>query len=238
MNWSLMIDSLPTILHGLLLTLLLTVIVMVLSSIAGIAVALARSSRFRVIRSVVHVYVEFFRATPLLVQLVYVYFALPLIGIRLPVFIAAVVTFTLHYTAFMSEVYRAGIDGVPKGQRDAAAALGMSDRKMYLVIILPQAFRSVLPVLGNYLVQLFKDTSLASVITLQEMLFAGQIIAARTFDYFSVYTLVFALYFVIGYPAILAVRWLERSVARGYGGTPVPNTQIAMTGASLGVVDS
>jgi ABC-type amino acid transport system permease subunit len=157
-----------------------------------------------------------FRSTPLLVQLVYIYFALPLIGIRFPAFVAAVVALSLHYTAFMSEVYRAGIEGIPKGQTDAATALGMSKRKMYTVVVLPQATRAVLPVLGNYLIQLFKDTSLASVITLQELLFAGQIIAARTFDYFTIYTLVFVVYFLIGYPAILGVRWLERKVARGY----------------------
>jgi His/Glu/Gln/Arg/opine family amino acid ABC transporter permease subunit len=216
MNWSLMQESLPAVLQGLKITILLTVIVMAISLVAGIVVALARLSRFRLLRAIVHAYVELFRSTPLLVQLVYIYFALPLIGIRFPAFVAAVVALSLHYTAFMSEVYRAGIEGIPKGQTDAATALGMSKRKMYTVVVLPQATRAVLPVLGNYLIQLFKDTSLASVITLQELLFAGQIIAARTFDYFTIYTLVFVVYFLIGYPAILGVRWLERKVARGY----------------------
>jgi polar amino acid transport system permease protein len=214
-------------LRGLGITVLLTVIVMAISLLAGVLVAIARLSRFRILRIFLHAYVELFRSTPLLVQLVYIYFALPLIGIKLPAFTAAVVALALHYTAFMSEVYRAGIEGIPKGQVDAAKALGMSEKKMYLVVVLPQAFRAVLPVLGNYLIQLFKDTSLASVITLQELLFAGQNIAARTFDYFTVYTLVFVLYFVIGYPAILGVRRLEKRVGQGYGGKTDMGTRVS-----------
>lgn len=210
LNYELMASSLPMLLKGLLLTVELTLVVIVLALILGIPVAIGRLSKYRILRIVLHAYVELFRATPLLVQLVFIYFALPTLGLTLDAFEAAIIGFTLHYTAYISEVYRAGILGVPKGQFMAVRALGMSSFTAYRVIILPQAVRLVIPALGNYWVQLFKDSSLASVITLQELLFTGEIIASRTFEYFSMYAIVFVLYFCVGYPAIWGVHLLER----------------------------
>jgi His/Glu/Gln/Arg/opine family amino acid ABC transporter permease subunit len=218
MSLSLARESLTTLLAGLVITVELTLIVIVISLLAGIPVALARMSKRRLVRAPVTAYVELFRATPLLLQLIYIYYALPLAGIRFPPFLAAVVGLSLNYTAYLSEVYRSGIQAVPKGQWDAAAALGMPGRTGFIRIVLPQAVRTVIPALGNYGVALFKDTSLASVITLQELLFSGQIIAARSFDYFTIYTVVFVMYLIVGYIAILGVRWLERRAARGYRG--------------------
>jgi polar amino acid transport system permease protein len=160
--------------------------------------------------------VQLVRATPLLIQLIYIYFALPFAGIHLDPFLAAFVGLTLNVTAYLSEVYRSGIEAVPKGQRDAAAALGMRPWVITARVVLPQAIRIVIPALGNYMVSLFKDTSLAAVITVQELLFTGQIIAARNYDYFTIYTLVFVLYFAVGYPAIRLVMLIENRVKRGY----------------------
>jgi ABC-type amino acid transport system permease subunit len=170
----------------------------------------------RLIRFPVDAYVEVTRATPLLLQLIYIYYVLPSIGIRLPGIVCAVIGLTFNYTAYMSEVYRGGIKAVAQGQWLAAAALGMTDSLAFRRIILPQAVRIVIPTLGNYFISLFKDTALCSVIGIQELLFKGTIISARTFQYFTVYTLTAILYFSVGYPAALFVRWLERITSRGY----------------------
>jgi His/Glu/Gln/Arg/opine family amino acid ABC transporter permease subunit len=209
-------DAFITLLVGLKLTVELTVTSGAASLVAGVFVALARMSRFWPVRLLVSGYVQLVRATPLLIQLIYIYYALPFIGIRLDPFLAAFVGLTLNVTAYLSEVYRSGIEAVPRGQRDAAAALGMRPWVITARVVLPQAVRIVIPALGNYMVSLFKDTSLAAVITLQELLFKGQIIAARTYDYFTIYTLVFALYFAVGYPSIRLVIWLEKRTKRGY----------------------
>ena len=125
---------------------------------------------------------------------------------------------SLHYAAYLSEVFRGGIQSIPKGQSEAALSLGLSSWLTFRKVVLPQAFRVVLPTLGNYLISLFKDTSLASVVTVQELMFSGQIIAARNFQYFTVYTVTAILYFAVCYPSGLAVRYLEEYTRRGWGG--------------------
>jgi ABC-type amino acid transport system permease subunit len=134
----------------------------------------------------------------------------------LPAIAAAVIGLTFNYTAYMSEVYRGGIKAVAQGQWQAAAALGMTDALAFRRIILPQAIRIVIPSLGNYFISLFKDTALCSVVSVQELMFKGQIVSARSFQYFTIYTLTGMLYFSVGYPAALFVRWLESISTRGY----------------------
>lgn len=151
-----------------------------------------------------------------MLQLVYIYFALPFIGIRIPALLSGILGLTLHYSAYLCEVYRGAIEGVPRGQWDAAAALGMRNRVIMARVILPQAIRMIIPALTNYMVALLKDTSLVSVITIQEMMFRGQIFAAQTYDYFTVYTVVFFFYFAVGFPGIKLVDYLEKKMKRGY----------------------
>ncbi len=215
-DWALVRESWPALLEGLKITVELTFIVIAISLILGIFVALARMSKHRVLRAVTGFYVDFMRATPLLLQLIYIYFVLPTIGIRLDPFVAAVVGLSLNYSAYLSEVYRSGIQAIPRGQLDAAAALGMSPSLSMRRIVLPQAIRIVIPTLGNYFVALFKDTSLASALTLQELLFSGQIIISRTYDYFTIYSMVLVMYFVVGYAALIGVRYLEKRTKSGY----------------------
>jgi ectoine/hydroxyectoine ABC transporter permease protein EhuD len=209
-------ESLPILLEGLKITVELTFIVLAISLVLGIIVALCRLSKNRVLSTVTGVYVDFMRSTPLLVQLIYIYFVLPTIGIRLNPFVAGVVGLSLNYSAYLSEVYRSGIQAIPRGQLDAAAALGMRPSLTMRRIVLPQAIRIVIPPLGNYFVALFKDTSLVSVLTLQELLFSGQIIISRTYDYFTIYTMVLLLYFLVCYPSLILVRHLEKSMKAGY----------------------
>ena len=209
-------EYLGVLLQGLAVTVGLTLSVITMSCFLAIPIALCRMSTNWPIRIPASIYVEVTRATPLLLQLVYIYYVLPSVGIRLPGIAAAVIGLTFNYTAYMSEVYRGGINAVAKGQWQAAAALGMTDALAFRRIILPQAVRIVIPSLGNYFISLFKDTALCSVVAVQELMFKGQIVSARTFQYFTIYTLTGILYFAVGYPAAVFVRWLERVSSRGY----------------------
>lgn len=219
LNFSVVAEYYPTLLKGFAVTIGMTLVVITLSLTLAIPVALGRMSENFLIRFISGVYVEVLRGTPLVLQLVYLYFVLPGVGIRLNGLTAAMLALTLHYTAYLSEVYRAGILSVPKGQFQAYAALGMSRQQGFIRIILPQAIRTVTPALGNYFISLFKDTALASVVTVQELLFSGQIIAARTYQYFTIYTVCMIMYFSVGYPAAIFVRKLEARISRGYAGT-------------------
>lgn len=208
-NWQLAQASFSTLLIGLRYTVEYAVIVMALSLLIAVPVAWLRLSRLRAVRLITGAYIGLFRSTPLLIQLVYIYFALPMVGVRVSAPVAGVVGMTLHYAAFIAEVYRSGIQAVPRGQRDAATTIGLTPLQIDTRIVFPQAFRIVVPALGNYFVSALKDTSLLSVITVQELLFKGQIIAERTYDYFTLYTEVFAIYLVVGAIAIAAVRRVE-----------------------------
>jgi polar amino acid transport system permease protein len=210
------LEYLPDLLQGALISVELTFAVMALSLVVGLIVALARMARQRWIRIVATTYVEVIRGTPCLLQLFYIYFVLPAFGVRFPPFTAGVIGLTVNYSAYMSEVYRAGIQAVAKGQLEAAQALGMSRGLMMRLIILPQAIRIVVPPLGNYFISLFKDTSLASSITLRELLFTGQIISATNYQYFTIFTIIGVIYLALSYPGSLAVQALERRMKIGY----------------------
>jgi len=209
-DWQLARESLVPLLLGSGITVVFTVLVMVISLIGAIPIALARLSSYRPIRWTVTIYVNVFRATPLLIQLIYIYYALPVFGIRLSPFTAGLVGLSLHYIPFIAEVYRSGIQAIPQGQRDAAQALGLSRWLINRKVIFPQAFRIVIPSLGNFFVSLVKDTSLLSVLTVTELVFSGELIAARTYDYFTEYTLVFVFYLILGSVAIWLVQLVER----------------------------
>jgi His/Glu/Gln/Arg/opine family amino acid ABC transporter permease subunit len=204
------------LLAGLLITVELTFVVIVISLVFALLVALGGLSRLAPLRWLVRSYIEVIRGTPLLLQLIYVYYVLPELGIRLDSFTAGVIALTLNYSAYISEVYRAGIQAVARGQHDAAAALGMTRGLAMRRIILPQAIRMVIPSLGNYFISLFKDTALCSVVSIQEVVFTAQILGARNFQYFTLYTVVAAMYFVVSFPAARLVSYLERVTKSGY----------------------
>ena len=210
------VENFGPLVAGLLITVQLTLVVIVLALIFALLVALAGMSRLPPLRWLVRSYIEAIRGTPLLLQLIYIYYVLPEIGIRLNAFTAGVIGLTLNYSAYLSEVYRGGIQAVPRGQHDAAAALGMTSTLAMRRIILPQAIRIIIPTLGNYFISLFKDTALCSVVSIQEVVFTAQIIAARNFQYFTLYTIVGAMYFVVSFPAARLVGYLERKARRGY----------------------
>jgi His/Glu/Gln/Arg/opine family amino acid ABC transporter permease subunit len=200
-NLEIALRNFGPLLAGLMLTVELTIVVIAISLVFALLVALGAMSRFRPLRWLVNVYVEAIRGTPLLLQLIYVYYVLPEIGIRLNSFTAGVIALTLNYSAYLSEVYRGGIQAIARSQHDAAAALGMTRMLAMRRIILPQAIRIVIPTLGNYFIGLFKDTALCSVVSIQEVVFTAQILAARNFQYFTLYTVVGFMYFAVSFPA-------------------------------------
>jgi polar amino acid transport system permease protein len=210
------VENIGPLLGGLLITVELTFAVITLSLVCGLFVALAGMSRLTPLRWLVKAYIEVIRGTPLLLQLIYVYYVLPEIGIRLDAFTAGVLALTLNYSAYISEVYRSGIQAIAKGQHDAAAALGMTRGLAMRRIILPQAIRIVVPTLGNYFIGLFKDTALCSAVSIQELVFTAQVHAALSFQYFTLYTVVAAMYFLVSFPAARLVSYLERVTKRGY----------------------
>jgi polar amino acid transport system permease protein len=214
------VEYLPELLRGALVSVELTFCVMLISLVFGLIIALMRVSHLAVMRTISTFYVEVVRGTPCLLQLFYIYFVLPAFGIRFDPFIAGVVGLSVNYSAYLSEVYRAGIAAVPRGQLEASQALGMSRRLMMRLVILPQAIRVVVPPLGNYFISLFKDTSLVSIVTVKELMFTGQIIAATNFQYFTIFTIIGIIYLTLSYPGALFVGYLERRMKVGYRRRP------------------
>jgi polar amino acid transport system permease protein len=204
---------LPDLWGGFQLTVLLTFAGMAIALLIGLVVALAQlDPRRKYLTWPARVYVEFIRGTPLILQLFYIFYVLPSFGLRLDRFVAGMLGLGINTGAYLSEVFRSGIQAVQKGQWEAADALGMPTGLTLRHIILPQALRIVVPPVGNYFISMFKDTALAATISVPELLFSGQLLAAQSFRYLEIYTLIFFIYLAISYPASLGVRWLERRV--------------------------
>lgn len=208
------ITYLPELLRGARVTVLLTLVIFAISVVLGLLVALGRMSPYRIIRIPLTVYVEFIRSTPGLVQIYYIFYVFPFWGLTLEAMTAGVVGLSLNYAAYLSEVFRSGIQSVAPTQREAATTLGLGYLQTLRFVILPQALRVVMPPLVNYLLSLFKDTSLLSVITIQELLFSGLLITSTTFNHFVIFTEIAIIYFIICYPVALLASWLEGAIKR------------------------
>ncbi|SEK12661.1 amino acid ABC transporter membrane protein, PAAT family [Variovorax sp. OK605] len=208
-------DFLPILLQGAVVTVQVTVLAFVLSSVLGLALALMKLSPVRALAWTGTVIVNVIRGLPIIVQLFYIYFVLPEFGIQLSAFQAGVIGLGIAYSAYQAENFRAGIEAVDPGQREAAQAMGMRSALIMRRVILPQAFRIALPPYGNTLVMMLKDSSLVSTITVAEMTRAGQLIASSTFQNMTVYTLVALLYLLMSLPLVYGLRRLERRFAAG-----------------------
>ncbi|ADY27132.1 polar amino acid ABC transporter, inner membrane subunit [Deinococcus proteolyticus MRP] len=195
MDFQLIADSLPFLLQGAVLTLQVTAIALVAGTILGTLLALARLSPIKPLAWLATAYIELIRGTPLLVQIFLIYFGLPQItGTNLEPFPAGVLAFSLNSAAYVAEIMRSGIQGVPRGQTEASLSLGFSPRDTMRYIVLPQAFRRVLPPLVNEALNLLKNTSLLSSIALVELTRAGQIVAARSYKPFEMYLAIALVY--------------------------------------------
>ncbi|RKX46432.1 MAG: nickel transporter [Thermotogae bacterium] len=204
------LDSFPYLLSGTLVTLEITVLAIFLGLLIGTFVGMARLSKKRWINTPATVYVEFIRGTPLLVQIFIIYFGLPSLGIYIERFPAGILALGINSGAYVAEIVRAGIQSVSKGQYEAARSLGLSHWQAMRYVVLPQAFRNILPALGNEFITLTKDSSLVSVIAIEELLRRGTIAISRTFQSFSVYSAVALLYFVMTFSLSRLVRWTEK----------------------------
>ena len=169
-------------LEGTEITLEIFFVTLILSLPIGMLAALGRLSSLKIISRIVEFYIWIMRGTPLMLQLLFVYFALPMIGIRLPDIAAALLAFTLNYAAYFAEIFRAGIQAVPKGQYEAAKTLGMSYPQTMRRIILPQVIRIVLPPVSNETINLVKDTSLVYILDMNDLLRVARTIVQREFD--------------------------------------------------------
>jgi polar amino acid transport system substrate-binding protein len=202
-------DAAPLLAKGTLMTITVSTLGMVLAMTLGIALALLRVYGTRPLAWLAAAYVEVFRGTPLLIQLFLIYYGLPNLGIQLDAFVAAVVGLGLNYAAYEAENYRAGLLAVPKGQLEAALALGMTRFQMLREVVMPQAIRIVIPPVTNDFIALFKDSSVVSVITMVELTKAYGMIASETYNYMAFGLVTAAIYFCLSYPTSLFARWLE-----------------------------
>lgn len=206
---------LPELLAGLLVTLQVMIAGFGTAVLAGAAVAIIRRSHVRVLRGICAAYIAFFRQTPLLVQLYFLFFALPLSGLQLPAISTGILGLGLYYGAYIAEAFRGAIDDVPQGQWEAARALDFSIGATWRRIILPQAMKPMLPVLGNYLIGMFKETPLLAVITIPELFQAAKQIAGVTYRYNEPYTLMAVLFLAISLPTSLLFSVLEKKKHHG-----------------------
>ncbi|BEP95783.1 amino acid ABC transporter permease [Acidovorax sp. A79] len=208
-------EFLPILLQGAVVTVQVTVLSFLLSSVIGLVLALGKLSPVRAVSVCASTVINVIRGLPIIVQLFYIYFVLPDIGIQLSAFQAGVIGLGIAYSAYQAENFRAGIEAVDPGQREAALAMGMRPALLMRRVVLPQAFRIALPPYGNTLVMMLKDSSLVSTITVAEMTRAGQLIASSTFQNMTVYTLVALLYLAMSLPLVWGLRRLERRFGAG-----------------------
>ena len=207
-----MIAFLPSLLHGAMITIAVSLLAFGLALVFGLVTGIARISRLMPLRVVAACYIQFIRGTPLLLQLFFIYYVLPYAGIVLTPFVSGLTGLTLNYAAYMAEVFRSGILAIPKGQWEAGQSVGMSRRLLMRRIILPQAFRIIVPSLGNFFVSIFKDSALVSIITMRDLMFSGQLLASATYKHFEIFTEVAVIYFLISYPTAKFVEWIEVKV--------------------------
>jgi polar amino acid transport system substrate-binding protein len=203
---------LPLLLRGAVTTVEISILAMALAVVAGLVVVLVRLYCVAPLQWAAKAYVEVFRGTPLLIQLFLIYYGLPEIGIRLNAFCAAILGLGLNYAASESENYRAGIQSIPRGQTEAAQALGMGRWQTLRHVVLPQALRFVIPPVTNDFIAMFKDSSIVSVITMVELTKVYGMLAMSTYDYIGLGLMTAGIYFGLSYPASIFANWLERKL--------------------------
>lgn len=206
---------LPLLAEGAVTTIELSLLGMVFAVAIGLVVALLRLYGGPLIGPLAALYIELIRGTPLLIQLFFIFYGLPNVGIKFTPFVAAVIGLALNYSAYEAEVYRAGLQSVPKGQMDAAFSLGMTRLQALWHVVIPQATRVVLPPMTNDFISLLKDSSLVSVITMVELTKVYGQLASTYYDYFGIGLLTAGAYFLIGLPFVRLAKWVERRYSKG-----------------------
>ncbi len=222
------IDTLgPSLINGIGVVLYVTIIGFILSLIVALVLAIGRLSKSKILKGIITVFIEFIRGTPLLVQFFYIYYVMPMlingIGTMMGLHVnvqpeattCGIIGFAINYGCYMSEVIRAAILAIDSGQREAGLALGFSEKKVMLHFIIPPALRNSVPVFGNYLVMMIKDTSLLAMISVQELLLRTKTFASQTFLTVEAYTILALVYLVISLPLSHLSKIVERKLNQG-----------------------
>ncbi len=209
-DWAFVRDIMPTLIQGAIVTVQATILGSIVAMAIGLIFAIARRSPNRGIARPVGFVVEFIRGTPLLVQLYFLFYVLPDIGILLPPLTAGVIALGLHYGTYTSEVYRAGIDNISRGQWEAAKAVNLTPTQTWVHVIIPQAIPPMIPALANYFIAMFKETPLLSAITVLELMNQARSVANFSYRYLEPMTMVGVFFLVISVPAVMLLRHLER----------------------------
>lgn len=213
-QWDFTLEILPRLIVATGNTIMAAVIGYLVAMVLGLVFALAQRTGFKPLTRVVREFVEFIRTTPLLAQVFVIFYVLPQFGIVLSPWVAGMIAIGLHYSTYLSEVYRAGLDSVPRGQFEAAKALNLSVPTTYLRIIIPQALPPSIPAMGNYLVAIFKDTPILSVIGVSELVQTANEVGTEVYRFLEPYTLVGIIFLMLSISASFGVRVFERWVRR------------------------
>jgi polar amino acid transport system permease protein len=209
-DWTYALRILPQLIEGLQITVFVTIAGSLLAFVLGLLWILMRLARVPLISHVVTFFIEFVRGTPFLIQLYFLFYVVPTWGLTLSALLTGILGIGLFNSAYVSEIYRAGIENIPVGQWEACLTLGLPLRRVWLGIVLPQAIRAVLPMLGNIVIGMFKETAVLSTITVFELLARAMDAGFLEFRFIEPLTLAGALYFVVSYTAASGVRLLER----------------------------
>lgn len=211
---SLFLESLPSFLKGLAVTLEITVVSLLFASVIGLLVGLVNVGKNKPLRFFARTYIDLIRGTPLIVQAFFLYFGITAaLGIKMSPEMAGIIVVSMNAGAYMAEIFRAGINAVDKGQMEAARSLGLSYGKAMKKVILPQAFRKMIPAILNQFIISLKDTSILTVIGVGELTQRGQIVIATTFKSFEIWTMIAILYFIVIFALSLLFREIERKIS-------------------------
>ncbi|EKF19615.1 ectoine/hydroxyectoine ABC transporter permease subunit EhuD [Nitratireductor pacificus] len=213
-DWNYVWEIMPTLLRASVVTIEATLLGFALAAVLGLVMAILRMSKSQWISVPTAAVIEFIRSTPLLIQIFFIFFVFPEFGLVLPAMTAGVIALGLHYGAYCSEVYRAGLENVPRGQWEASTALNLSPYITFRDIIIPQAIPPVIPALGNYLVALFKETPLLSAIAVLELMQTAKILGSESFRYVEPITLVGGFFLIMSLVASMFIRQVESSLNR------------------------
>lgn len=208
-DWQFAWQIMPALLRAAMTTIGITLVAFALALVLGLVLAMMRRSRLRAFSWPATGVIEFIRSTPLLIQLYFLFYVLPDYGLTMSALMAGMLGLALHYACYVAEVYRAGLDSVPRGQWEAAKAMSLGPWDAYRSIVLPQAIRPIVPALGNYLIAMFKDTPVLSAITVVELMLQAKNIGSQSFRYIEPITLTGLFFLIISLVVALLVRRLE-----------------------------
>ncbi|RUT88387.1 MULTISPECIES: ectoine/hydroxyectoine ABC transporter permease subunit EhuD [unclassified Mesorhizobium] len=216
-DWDFTWQILPRLIHATGNTLIAALSGYAIAMVLGLALALVQRGNATVLRWLIRELIEFIRSTPLLVQVFFVFYVAPQFGVRLSPWVSGMLAIGLHYACYLSEVYRGGIEGVAHGQWEAATALNMSTKQTYVRIVIPQAIPLCIPGMGNYLVGIFKDTPMLSVIGVAELMHTANAIGTENYRFLEPYTSVGVIFLAISLPSAGLVNLLERYLRHRLG---------------------